>query len=221
MHTTSREIKSNQSFAHPKLSAFVLRHLNSKFRRPYSEHSVSAFKHVAQRVLEENKPLIFDSFCGTGQSTAILAQKHPDCMIIGIDQSEVRLSKHRPNTRNNYLLVRADTDDFWRLAAAAGWILKYHYIFYPNPWPKSGHFKRRIHGSPLFITLLELGGCIEVRSNWQIYIEEFGMALSCTGRTAVITRIDPGQPISLFEKKYRDSNQHLWRINAKLSAEIL
>ena len=117
---------------------------------------------------------------------------------------------------NNYLLVRADADDFWRLALDAGWRLQYHYIYYPNPWPKSGHLQRRIHGSPLFPTLLGLGGKLQVRSNWQMYLEELGMALAYAGITAVIAKLNCEHSETLFEKKYKNSGQTLWQIHATL-----
>lgn len=146
----------------------------------------------------------------------MLAQRFPDCLIIGIDQSQARLLKHQSEESDNYLLIRADIEDFWRLTVDAGWRLKHHYIFYPNPWPKSHHLKRRIHGSPLFPTLLDLGGELQVRSNWKIYIEELGLALAYAGFYGSVSRIIPEHAETLFEKKYDKSDQSLWQIHATL-----
>ncbi len=216
MQNPSRTVSSNQSTHHPKLFETVNRHLRNKFRRPYAKHNIATFAELAKSIEKQDKALIFDSYCGTGQSTATLAKRHPDCLVVGIDQSQARLSKHQPEDLNNYLLVRADTDDFWRLALDAGWQLQHHYIFYPNPWPKSSHLKRRIHGSPLFPTLLGLGGKLEVRSNWQIYLEELGMALAHVGIAACISKLNSEHSETLFEKKYKNSGQSLWKIQAVL-----
>ena len=88
--------------------------------------------------------------------------------------------------------------------------MKAHFLLYPNPWPKPGHLRRRIHGHPAFPLLVALGGRIELRSNWQLYVEEFGLAMSLSGRPGAICRIDAVSPLTLFERKYRDSGHALW-----------
>ena len=156
-------------------------------------------------------PLIFDSFCGVGESTIAIASQHPQALVIGIDKSLARLDKHPDSELKNYHLLRADVEDFWRLAVDANWKLSQHYLLYPNPWPKSSHFKRRVHGSPLFPSLLALGGKLELRSNWQIYVEEFAQAANIAGHACQVQTIDPPNPITPFERKYQQSGQVLWQ----------
>jgi tRNA G46 methylase TrmB len=43
----------------------------------------------------EKVNVILDSGCGTGKSTLILGQMHPNCVVIGIDQSIARLSRNK------------------------------------------------------------------------------------------------------------------------------
>ena len=52
-------------------------------------------------------------------------------------------------------------------------------FLYPNPWPKKKHLGRRWHGAPVFPALVKLGGELEMRSNWQTYLDEFALALAC------------------------------------------
>ena len=75
----------------------------------------------------------------------------------------------------NVKLVRADLVDFWTLVYrdATSWTIHSNYLLYPNPYPKSQHLKRRWHGHPVFPILLGLGGKLILRSNWNIYCEEF------------------------------------------------
>ena len=163
-----------------------------------------------------DRPLVFDSFCGTGMSSASLAQRHADCLVIGIDKSAHRLARHQPADADNYLLVQAECGDFWRLAAAAGWALERHYLLYPNPWPKPAQLKRRVHGSADFHDLLALGGTVELRSNWPVYTDEFGRALELAGCEPMVERFEPEQPLTLFERKYRESGHELWRCICRL-----
>ena len=93
----------------------------------------------------------------------------------------------------------------------------YHYLLYPNPWPKPGHLKRRVHGDPAFSSLLQLGGTVELRSNWQVYVEEFGSALHLAGHFSRVDSVANGEvPVSLFEAKYAASGHRLWRLRCAL-----
>lgn len=215
----ARAVTSNQTGCHEQLEKVVRRHLNSRFRRPIAAHSAAAFAEAERWLSERDAPLLLDSYCGTGESTLNLARAHPDCAVIGVDKSAHRLDKHPglfSDTPDNYLLLRADTNDFWRLALEAGWKPRRHTLFYPNPWPKSAQLQRRCHGSPLFPTLLALGGELELRSNWPIYVEEFARALQIAGHSAAAEPFQPQTPITAFERKYQAAGQALWRCRVQL-----
>jgi tRNA G46 methylase TrmB len=211
----SRIIISNQRGIYDQLETVVRRHLATRFQRPFPDYSVEVFNRAQQRVSQHQGALILDSYCGVGQSTVELARQNPDAFIIGIDKSAHRLEKHdqhyADSSVDNYLLLRADVDDFWRLAAQANWRLDKHFIFYPNPWPKSSQFKRRIQGSPLLPALLALKGTVELRSNWPVYVQEFAAAMLIAGQSASAEPFTPKLPITPFERKYGESGQTLWR----------
>ena len=58
----------------------------------------------------------------------------------------------------NAILLRAELSDFYSLVAyQSDWVVKSHYLLYPNPYPKSKHLKRRWHGHPIFPVLLAIG----------------------------------------------------------------
>ena len=163
--------------------------------------------------------MILDSCCGTGRSSRSLAQDHGAALIIGIDQSGARLARGQraDPLPDNLLLVRAECADFWRLAVDQGWQLARHCLFYPNPWPKAAHLKRRWHGHPVFPALLALGGTLEVRSNWLIYLEEMRSALALAGREVTLAALPGGNPpLTDFERKYRDSGHPLYQLTSNL-----
>jgi tRNA G46 methylase TrmB len=135
--------------------------------------------------------------------------------VVGVDKSRNRLNRHCPGSAANYLLLQAECEDFWRLLAEKGIGVDHHYLFYPNPWPKTRHLQRRVHGNAAFYWLLQLTGVgarcgIELRSNWQTYVEEFGVALQLAGHPGRVSRLTPEPALTLFERKYRDSGQDLW-----------
>ena len=210
----SRRIESSQTAIHERLEEVVRKHLRHAFLKPYAKHNQQAFDEANTWLQQQRSPLIIDSFCGVGESTWRLAERYPDCAVIGIDKSAARLDKHNSHchhARDNYLLVRADVDDFWRLACEAGWQADAHYLLYPNPWPKPGQLSYRVHGSPLFPSLLTLSGQIELRSNWPVYVQEFAHALKIAGRTTELGTFVAEHPLTPFERKYQLAGQTLWR----------
>ena len=141
--------------------------------------------------------------------------------MIGVDQSASRLARNIDGKADglpeNLDLVRADLVDYWRLLGDAGVRLDRHYLLYPNPWPKIGHLSRRWHGHPVFPAMLELGGVLECRSNWRIYIEEFCFAIGwMTDSQPSCEAFLPETLLTPFERKYLDSGHALWRTTVVL-----
>jgi len=206
----SRSVSSKQGNTHPKLPALLRRHLAHEYQRPVADHSRTAFTELLDALDKHPRPLILDSFCGTGQSTATLAQRHPEHLVVGVDKSAHRLARHVSSMADNYVLLQADCEDIWQLLLQKKLHIEWHYLLYPNPWPKKRHLQRRIHGSAAFARLLKLGGKIELRSNWQLYVEEFGLAMYLAGHYGSVFQLSEQLPITLFEKKYQASSQRLW-----------
>ena len=207
---------TNQQGPHERLEDVVRRHLEHPDRSPLQSGSLTAYAELI--AASEGRPLVLDAFCGTGHSTALLAQHHPQHFVVGIDRSQHRLARHVAADAQNYLLLQARCEDIWRLLAEDGRRLEYHYIFYPNPWPKSAQLKRRVHGHPGFARLPQLGGRLELRSNWRLYVEEFALAIALAGYTGDVSLVPAQEPdISLFEAKYRHSGHDLWRFEVNLS----
>lgn len=220
MFANSSPVVSSQIGIHEQLTGLVSRHAASIFRKPILPHNRLAFdQSMSSWRADGTKPLILDAGCGVGLSSLFLATHFPDHFVIGIDQSADRLGRNtawdgpRPA---NCVRVRADMVDFWRMAYAEGLKPARQYILYPNPWPKAAQLGRRWHGHPVFPTLVALGGYLECRSNWHIYIEEFAMALRLLGAEAQCESYLPSTTITPFEKKYLASGHALWRCSTVL-----
>ncbi len=211
----SRPVASNQQGVHENLPKILQKHMSAPYQKPVSMHTLLAFDEIAERLEREGvTSVILDSGCGTGESTIFLAQKYPERIIIGLDKSEVRLQKIKSKAvPSNALFVRADQFDFWRLVSVSELNVIYHTMFYPNPWPKKTHAKRRIFGHPAFVLLPKITKNIELRSNWLIYLQEFAAAWELlTGDACEINQIEVSTPITLFEKKFHDSGHPLYRL---------
>ena len=222
MQANSRIPSSAQTGIHDHLAMLLDRHLASPFRKPYADYNRAAFELSFERRerVAPAAPLILDSCCGVGESSIALALAFPDHYVIGVDQSESRLSRNvsgHPELPANLDLVRADLVDYWRLMRDANIQLARHYLLYPNPWPKIGHLSRRWHGHPVFPAMLELGGMLECRSNWRIYVEELCFAVHrVTQRPTVCEAFTPDPVLTPFERKYLSSGHILYRTRLTL-----
>jgi tRNA (guanine-N7-)-methyltransferase len=221
MTGNSRFISSAQDGPHRDLAALVRRHIAHPFRKPLLDYNHDALNAAlaARDLWQPGAPLILDAGCGVGWSTRRIAEMYPDHFVFGVDQSVDRINRGKPVPMPpNALLIRADLIDFWSLLAEKGLRLVRHYNLYPNPWPKIGHLARRWHGHAVFPSWLALGGEIECRSNWKIYIEEMALALEIlTGKPVIVEPWATDDPITPFEKKYLDSGHQLWRCRSSLS----
>lgn len=222
-YANSRIPASAQSGIHEQLARRVERHLAEPFRKPYTDYNRAAFA-ASVEGWDKRAPLILDAGCGVGHSTIQLARSFPDHWVIGVDQSQDRLERRKPYPDallpKNLVFVRADLVDYWRLCCDAGLKLARHYILYPNPWPKIGHLARRWHAHPVFPFIPRLGGILECRTNWRVYIEEFACALSlATGRETGWETFEAPVPLTPFERKYRDSGQPLYRLVCDLDED--
>ncbi|NML24553.1 tRNA (guanine(46)-N(7))-methyltransferase TrmB [Zoogloea dura] len=223
MYANSRIPESAQPGVHEHLLERVAKHAGSDFRKPFLDYNKAAFADSLAG-WDGHAPLILDAGCGVGHSTIQLARAFPDHWVIGVDQSEDRLSRKKPYPDallpKNMVFVRADLVDYWRLMAEAGIRLARHYILYPNPWPKIGHLSRRWHAHPVFPFVPRLGGRLECRSNWNIYVEEFTEALGLLiGRPVPWESFEAPSPLTPFERKYRDSGQTLYRCVVELDPQ--
>lgn len=219
-HGNSKVVTSNQSGPHDKLEEIVTRHLAHASQKPYNQHTLDAFKQVQSWLSDWQGDIILDSCCGVGESTALIATQFPEAKVIGVDKSALRTGKHQEHYATgttNHIVVRADLNDFWRLAHEADWKLSQHFLLYPNPYPKSAHVQRRWHGSAAFADIIKLGGELKVRSNWKLYIEEFAIALKIAGFTVNVHQYMAKEPMTPFERKYWSSGQQSWQVQSTLS----
>lgn len=219
MNSASKPVSSDQSGPHPEVAARVRRHRESAFLRPAHAASALAFERACEWLAARcEAPVLLDTGCGTGSSSRALARAHPEAAVIGLDKSAARLARGAAEAcPDNLLLLQANLLDVYPLARAAGWRVSAQYLLYPNPWPKAAQLNKRWHGSPIFPDLIALGGALELRSNWRVYVDEMQIALRVFGVEAGVERIEPVAPLTLFEAKYAASGHALWRLRAELA----
>lgn len=211
----SKPVSSSQTEIHPRLSQLLVRHNMSVWQEPCKQYNRDALAAAQHFVAQQQKPVIADIGCGTGESTRLLAELFPDCCVVGIDKSAHRLQKSlQQPLPNNCLILRADYFEF--VYYSHQYQIKFDAILllYPNPWPKPQYIQRRWHGHPVFPSFLSLAPYIELRTNWQMYANEFAFAAEQLTTTAHMQNalFTPLTPLTPFEAKYRYSGHDLHRV---------
>jgi tRNA G46 methylase TrmB len=217
----SKAIVTNQPGIHEKLVEIVNKHVTHPSQKPIQAHTQQAFDEINAIVQGFSGEIILDSCCGVGQSTRLLAKQNPSALVIGVDKSAHRINRNVDEVEQddgkgkveNYHLVRADLNDFYRLVVAANWPVVKHYILYPNPWPKAKHVQRRWHGSAVFPQIIAVGQEIILRSNWLLYLEEFQLAADILSFKGDISTVNVTLPLTPFEAKFHASGQQCWQLN--------
>jgi tRNA (guanine-N7-)-methyltransferase len=125
-----------------------------------------------------NAPKILEIGFGMGDSTATIAQAHPE-------NDYLTLEVHTPGVGNllklidtqqiaNIRIMQHDAVEVLRDMIPDGSLDGVH-IFFPDPWHKARHNKRRLIQSPFIAGLvqkLKPGGYIHVATDWQDYAEQ-------------------------------------------------
>ena len=124
-----------------------------------------------------NAPVVFEIGFGMGDSLANMALLYPEKNYLGIDVHRPGvgnlLKKIEENNITNIRIMCSDAVEVLKNNIAAE-SLDAVYLFFPDPWPKKKHHKRRIV-QPAFVQLirskLKNGGVFHLATDWENYAE--------------------------------------------------
>jgi tRNA (guanine-N7-)-methyltransferase len=143
-----------------------------RFGVPYS---ASALDFPA--VFGRRAPVVVEVGSGMGETTARIARENPgtDYLAVEVHAPGVgSLLKHlEEEGAGNVRVVRHDAVEVLRDMVPPGSLAGIH-VFFPDPWPKKRHHKRRLVQEPfahLAAERLAPGGYIHVATDWEEYAE--------------------------------------------------
>ncbi|MFZ5509698.1 MAG: tRNA (guanosine(46)-N7)-methyltransferase TrmB, partial [Pseudomonadota bacterium] len=122
--------------------------------------------------------------CGMGETTVAIAAAHRDKDFIGIEVHTPGvgslLKRIEEQGLTNLRVIQHDAVEVLRDMIPADSLAGVH-IFFPDPWPKKRHHKRRLI-QPSFVALLasrlKPGGYVHLATDWQDYAEQMLAVLS-------------------------------------------
>ena len=128
-------------------------------------------------------PLVLEIGSGMGETTAAIAQARPDADFIAVEVHGPGvgslLNRIESLGLTNLKVIRHDAADVLEKMIADGALAALH-LFFPDPWPKKRHHKRRLV-QPEFAALaarkLAAGGVLHAATDWPDYAEHMQAVL--------------------------------------------
>ena len=129
-------------------------------------------------------PRILEIGCGMGETTATIAAAHPGNDYLGIEVHTPGvgslLKEIATRELTNLRVIQHDAVEVVRDMIAPGTLAGIH-VFFPDPWPKKRHHKRRLIQPPfvaLLASRLAPGGYFHCATDWEEYAQQMLEVLS-------------------------------------------
>lgn len=180
-----------------------------------------------QQAFGRNAPLHLELGFGDGDALLQMAEQNPDCNFIGVEVHRPGVGRLLLKLKDRQLTnVRVFCDDgisVLRFGIAPN-TLDAFCLYFPDPWPKKKHHKRRIM-QPVFIELvadrLRSDGSFQFATDWQSYAEEVLHNLdqseeleNCAGAGKFWTD-PPMRPCTKFERRGHKLGHSVWDVVMK------
>ena len=174
------------------------------------------------RVFGRAAPRVLEIGCGMGETTARIARAMPGVDFVGVEV-------HAPGVGSllrlialhalaNLRVIRHDAVEVVAAMIPPHSLAGIH-VFFPDPWPKKRHHKRRLL-KPAFVHELALrltpGGYLHVATDWEEYAQEI---LATLGAEPLLENTVPGfasrpdyRPLTKFEARGLDLGHGVWDV---------
>ena len=216
--------------SHPPIRSFVLRQgrvsnaqrravdtLSSVYGIPYAPGALDF-----GQIFGRSAPTILEIGFGMGETTALIAKAHPENDYLGIEVHTPGvgslLKLIAENELANLRLVQHDAVEVLEHMIAPAALAGAH-IFFPDPWPKKRHHKRRLI-QPAFVALLASrlapGAYLHAATDWEEYAEQI---LAVFASEPALVNTAPGfaprpdyRPLTKFESRGLKLGHGVWDI---------
>jgi tRNA (guanine-N7-)-methyltransferase len=180
----------------------ALDELLPRFGIPYAEAVIDP-----RALFARTAPLVVEIGSGMGETTAAIAQQNPAVDFIAIEV-------HGPGVGSllkqidalgltNLRLIRHDAVDVLQHMIADGALAGLH-LFFPDPWPKKRHHKRRLV-QPRFAALaarkLAPGGYVHAATDWPEYASQMEEVFAANPGFEKAPAPAKGRPVTKFERR--------------------
>nr|WP_255594709.1 tRNA (guanosine(46)-N7)-methyltransferase TrmB [Acidovorax sp. sif1233] len=197
--------------------AKAFEHLGPRFILPYAPAPLDA-----PAAFGRTAPLVLEIGFGMGEATAHIAGVRPDDNFLCCEVHEpgvgALLKRIGEQGLTNIRILQHDAVEVIDHMLPDGSLDGVH-IFFPDPWHKKKHNKRRLIQAPLVAKLaarLKPGGYLHCATDWQPYAEQMLQVLAAEPRlqnTATGFAPQPGyRPLTKFENRGLRLGHGVWDV---------
>ncbi len=160
-------------------------------------------------------PVVLEIGFGMGESLVEMAKLNPNKNFIGVDVHRPGVGSclqniHREQLANLKLFCDDVNDVLTKVIPDHS--LDTIQIFFPDPWPKKRHHKRRLI-QPNFVTLLHKklkpNGTLHIATDWENYAEHIQKVVNEFGLFTSLSS-SPFRPITKFEQRGKRLGHDIW-----------
>lgn len=173
-----------------------------------------------EKVFGRQAPKILEIGFGMGESTATIAHSNPNNDYLGLEVHTPGvgslLNKIEDLGLTNMRIIQHDAVEILRYMLPSESLDGVH-IFFPDPWPKARHHKRRLIQPGLVSRLCEClkpGGYIHIATDWEDYAIHILQVLqqeSCLRNSADDFSPRPDyRPVTKFEQRGVRLGHNVW-----------
>jgi tRNA (guanine-N7-)-methyltransferase len=178
-----------------------------------------------QDVFKREAPRVLEIGFGSGQSLLAMAKAHEDQNFIGIETYQPGIGSlilgMELQEVKNIRIYYADAVEVLEQCIPMQ-SLDVVQIFFPDPWPKRKHHKRRLIQTEfvnLVISKLKDGGTLHLATDWEHYGKEMMKVLSgisalknIAGESQFSNRSSQRPIITKFEQRGHKSGRQIWEL---------
>jgi tRNA (guanine-N7-)-methyltransferase len=176
----------------------ALEELLPKYGIPFSDQKIVS-----------SRSLVLEIGSGMGETTVEIAKAHPDTDFIAVEVHGPGvgslLNRIHSEQLKNLRVIRHDALDVLEHMIADGSLAAIH-LFFPDPWPKKRHHKRRMV-QPEFAALaaakLGEGGILHAATDWPGYAEHMSEVFSREPLLEPAAEGFTARPVTKFESRGR------------------
>ncbi|MGL4767041.1 MAG: tRNA (guanosine(46)-N7)-methyltransferase TrmB [Formosimonas sp.] len=175
-------------------------------------------------IFGNTNPVVLEIGCGMGETTAAIAAQNPHMNYVGVEvfTSGVGALLKRIDEQGltNLRVMQHDAVEIVRDMIAPESLAGVH-IYFPDPWHKARHHKRRLVQAPFVHELalrLSNNGYIHCATDWENYAEQMLMVLSQetllhnrAENMGFILRPD-SRPLTKYEKRGNRLGHGVWDV---------
>jgi tRNA (guanine-N7-)-methyltransferase len=167
-------------------------------------------------IFHRTAPLHVDLGCGDGAFLSALAARNPGKNFLGIERLSGRVEKARRKTAmfDNTRVLLAEASYAVHYLLPKGSVERF-YLFFPDPWPKRRHHRRRII-TPEFLNssqvALKENGVFHIATDHLDYFQQIQRVVR-NHLLFVNTGVDDADlPQTNFEKRFREQGRLIYRL---------